>query len=79
MKRGGTKFKFNKQIGLFIRYFRVGGSEGCMIEWCISSIFLAPKPFMARMTIFKPLLLPMGWPKMPMLSLKKSIGIARKS
>ena len=71
MKLGGTKFKFNKQIGLFIRYFRVGGSEGCMIEWCISSIFLAPKTFMARMTIFKPLLLPMGWSKMQMISLKK--------
>ena len=52
--------KNSKCLGLFSNGVGVGRREGCMIEWCISSIFLAPKTFMVRMTIFKPLLLPMG-------------------
>ena len=55
-----TTEKISKCLGLFSNGVGVGRREGCMIEWCISSIFLAPKTFMVRMTIFKPLLLPMG-------------------
>ena len=55
-----TTEKNSKCLGLFSNGVGVGRREGCMIEWCISSIFLAPKTFMVRMTIFKPLLLLMG-------------------
>ena len=64
-----------KCLGLFSNGVGVGRREGCMIEWCISSIFLAPKTFMVRMTIFKPLLLPMGRSKLYYIFKTFSVGL----